>query len=57
MHPLLEIGAGGISVIRFVDIAAPQRPKEWDLTFDKNGKLLTVANSTVAVPKVNLLPQ
>jgi hypothetical protein len=56
MSPLLDIGDDGITVVRFVDVAAPQRPKEWDLTFNKNGKLLTVANSMVPVPKVTLLP-
>jgi hypothetical protein len=56
MSPLLEIGDDGITVVRFVDVAAPQRPKEWDLTFDKNGKLLTAADSLVPVPKVTLLP-
>jgi len=56
-NPTLEIGDGGITVVSFIDVAAPQQPKAWELTFDKNGKLLTASNSRLLVPTVTLIPQ
>jgi hypothetical protein len=55
-HPSLAIGDGSVAVVRFLDVAVPQRPKEWELTFDRNGKLLTVATSIVPVPKATVVP-
>ena len=43
-------------MIRFLDVAVPERPKEWELTFDKNGKLLKVATLPVPVPKTTMHP-
>ncbi len=42
--PTLELEAGGDSTVRFVDVAAGHGPMEWALTFDANGRLLTVVN-------------
>jgi hypothetical protein len=56
MGPLLQVGADGSAVVRFDDVGAPQRPKEWDLTFDNQGKLLQVAVTPVPALQVKPLP-
>lgn len=43
MNPLLQIGDGGAATVQFLDVERPQRPVEWALSFNQDGKLLTVA--------------
>jgi hypothetical protein len=47
--PTLEVGASGESTVRFVDVAAVQRPMQWALTFDAKGQLVKVAKFATAV--------
>ncbi len=56
MNPLLQIAVDGSATVRIDDLEAPQRPKEWKLSFDKNGNLLHVAVIAVAPLKVTPLP-
>jgi hypothetical protein len=48
----LEISNSGGAVIRFADIAAPQRPMEWTMTFDGKGVLLKTTQSPASVLQV-----
>ncbi len=39
---LLRMGADGSAAVQFIDVEVRDRPRKWDLTFDKKGKLLKV---------------
>lgn len=56
MSPLIEIGDDGLTVIRFMDVDKPERPQQWEMTFNRQGKLLKVAVSTLPAPAVTLIP-
>ena len=54
--PTVEIGTDGGSVVRFIDIATPQRPQAWKLIFDKMGHLAKAAVERAQVPIVKVVP-
>ncbi|MGA2569209.1 MAG: hypothetical protein ABSF23_01705 [Terracidiphilus sp.] len=57
--PTLEVGAGGESTVRFVEVAAWHRPMQWILAFDAKGQLLKVtkfATPVYEVTPINPLP-
>jgi hypothetical protein len=56
LNPLLQVGADGSAAIRFDDLEAPQRPREWDLSFDSHGKLVQVAVTPVLPSAIKALP-
>ena len=54
--PTVEIGTDGGSVVRFIDVATPQRPQAWKLIFDKKGHLVKSAVKRAQVPIVKVVP-
>lgn len=56
MNSVLQVEQDGSAAVRFFDVEDPQRAKSWELTFDKNGKLMRVAVTPVPELKPTLLP-
>ncbi len=54
--PTLEVGEGGDSTVRFVDVAT-RRPMQWALTFDAKGRLLKVVDFPSPSYAVTPIPQ
>jgi hypothetical protein len=55
--PSLEVGAGGESTVRFVDVAAASQPMQWALTFDAQGLLLKVEHFPTPVYATRIVPK
>ncbi len=47
--PTLVVGVAGEATVRFVDVAAAERPMQWTLAFDASGQLLKVAKFATPV--------
>jgi len=54
--PTIEIEKYGGSTVRFVDVAAPQQPMQWALTFDPAGQLIKVGHSAALAYPVKAIP-
>ncbi len=54
--PTIQIEKYGGSTVRFVDVAAPQQPMQWALTFGPAGQLVSVDHSAATVYPVKTLP-
>ena len=53
---ILEIPRNGGAVIRFADVAAPQRPMLWTMTFNAKGRLLKATHSPASLVTAKALP-
>ncbi len=56
MNSVLQVEEDGAAVVRFFDVSDPGQTKSWDLTFDKDGKLMSVAVTPVPELKPTLVP-
>lgn len=56
MNSLLQVEEDGSAAVRFFDVEHPLQTKSWDLTFDKDGKLMKVAVTPVPGLKAMLVP-
>lgn len=56
MNAVLQVEEDGGAVVRFFDVEDPHQTRSWDLTFDKNGKLMSVAVTPLAEFKPTLVP-
>lgn len=56
MHPLIQVDSDGITEIRFMDAETPQQPKQWNLIFDQQGKLMKVTIDELTAPTIRLIP-
>lgn len=54
--PELEIALDGEETIHFADASAKPRPMEWEMTFNKKGRLLKVQHPVNATGKPRLIP-
>ncbi len=54
--PAIEIERFGGATVRFVDVATPQQPMQWALTFDPAGQLVRVDHSAAPAYPVKALP-
>lgn len=52
--PTLLVTSKGDAIIRFADVSVASKPMQWDMTFDRGGKLLKAAHSPAYV--THLLP-
>jgi len=55
--PSLEVGQQGESTVRFVDVATPNQPMQWALTFDAKGQLLKVEHFPTPVYATRIIPK
>jgi len=53
---MMAILARGGAVIRFIDVAVPQKPMEWTLTFNAKGRLLKASHAPVAPMTARAVP-
>lgn len=56
MNSILQVEEDGSAVVRFFDVEDTRQIKSWSLTFDKEGKLISVAITPVPGFKPALLP-
>lgn len=56
MNSVLQVEEDGVAVVKFFDVEDPEQMKSWDLTFDKDGKLMSVAVTPVPELKPTLVP-
>jgi hypothetical protein len=55
--PSIEIGQEGESTVRFVDVATPNQPMQWALTFDAKDQLLKVEHFPTPVYATRIIPK
>lgn len=56
MNSVLQVEEDGSAEVRFFDVEDPQQTKSWELTFDKDGKLMRVVLMPVPELKPTLVP-
>jgi hypothetical protein len=54
--PTLEVGQEGESMVRFVDVATPQQPMQWVLTFDAREQLIKVEHFPAPAYATRIVP-
>lgn len=54
--PTLEVAPDGESTVRFVNVAAPNQPMQWALTFDPKGQLVKVEHFPTPAYKSTIVP-
>jgi hypothetical protein len=53
----LEVGVDGESTVRFVNVAEPRQPMQWELTFDAEGQLVKVVHLPTPVYATTIVPK
>lgn len=56
MNAVLQVEEDGAAVVRFFDVEDPEQTRSWDLSFDKEGKLMRVAVTPVPELKPTMVP-
>ena len=54
---MMEVGANGREIIRFVDVAAHPHAMEWTMTFTRSGKLIKATHKPAEMLRAKPVPQ